>query len=80
MPKYIIQNGKAIRVDKMPKSKKIEVKEIEPKGLEVSKEVEEDLEKLTLSELKELAEKYDIDTKGKTKQKLIEKIKEKVGG
>ncbi len=80
MPKYIIQNGKAIRVDKMPKSKKIEVKEIEPKGLEVSKEVEEDLEKLTLSELKELAEKYDIEVEKKTKKELIEEIKEKVGG
>lgn len=73
MPKYIIQNGKAIRVDKMPESKKIEVKEVEPKG------VEEDLEKLTLSELKELAEKYDIEVEKKTKKELVEEIKEKVG-
>ena len=75
MPKYIIQNGKAIKVDKIPENKKVEIKKVE-----VSKEVEEDLEKLTLAELNELAEKYDIDTKGKTKQKLIEEIKEKVGG
>jgi len=75
MPKYIIKNGKAIRVDKLPEPKKIE-----PKEPEVSKEVEEDLEKLTLSELKEIAEKYEIDAKGKTKKELIEEIKEKVGG
>lgn len=75
MPKYIIQNGKAIRADKIPEPKKIE-----PKEPEVSKEVEEDLEKLTLSELKEIAEKYEIDAKGKTKKELIEEIKEKVGG
>ena len=74
MPKYIIQNGKAIRADKIPEPKKVEVKKVE-----VSKGVEEDLEKLTLAELKELAEKYDIDTKGKTKQELIEEIKNKVG-
>ena len=75
MPKYIIQNGKAIRVDKLPEPKKIE-----PKEPEVSKEVEEDLEKLTLAELKELAEKYGIEVEKKTKKELVEEIKEKVGG
>ena len=38
MPKYIIQNGKAIRVDKIPKP---EVKKEEPKEPEVVEEVEE---------------------------------------
>ena len=75
MPKYIIQNGKAIRADKIPEPKKVEDKKVK-----VSKEVEEDLEKLTLSELKELAEKYDIEVEKKTKKELIEEIKEKVGG
>jgi len=75
MPKYIIQNGKAIRVDKLP-----EHKEVEPKKVEVSKGVEEDLEKLTLAELKELAEKYGIEVEKKTKKELIEEIKNKAGG
>lgn len=75
MPKYIIQNGKAIRVDKLP-----EHKEVEPKKVKVSKEVEEDLEKLTLAEIKELAEKYGIEVEKKTKKELVEEIKEKVGG
>ncbi len=75
MPKYIIQNGKAIRADKIPESKKVEVKKVE-----VSKGVEEDLEKLTLAELKELAEKYGIEVEKKTKKELIEEIKNKAGG
>lgn len=74
MPKYIIQNGKAIKVDKIPENKKVEDKKVK-----VSKEVEEDLEKLTLLELKEIAEKYGIEVEKKTKKELVEEIKEKVG-
>ena len=75
MPKYIIKDGKAIRADKIPEPKKVEVKKVE-----VSKGVEEDLEKLTLAELKELAEKYGIEVEKKTKKELIEEIKNKAGG
>lgn len=81
MPKYIIKNGKAIRADKIPEPKKVE-----PKEQKVQKEVEgkafdeeKYLNEYTVKELKEIAEKYDIDTKGKTKQELIEEIKNKVG-
>lgn len=74
MPKYIIQNGKAIKVDKIPENKKVEDKKVK-----VSKEVEEDLEKLTLLELKEIAEKYGIEVEKKTKKELVEEIKKKVG-
>lgn len=82
MPKYIIQNGKAIRADKIPEPKKVE-----PKEQKVQKEVEgkafdeeKYLNEYTVKELKEIAEKYKIETEGKTKKELIEEIKEKVGG
>lgn len=71
MPKYVIKEGKAIRVDKLQK--------VEDKKVKVSKEVEEDLEKLTLAEIKELAEKYGIEVEKKTKKELVEEIKSKVG-
>ena len=83
MPKYIIKDGKAIRADKIPKP---EVKKEEPKEPEVVEEVEEKafdeekyLNEYTLKELKEIAEKYDIDTEKKTKKELIEEIKNKAG-
>lgn len=74
MPKYIIKDGKAIRVDKMQKVEEVKVEE---KVEEKSKE--DEFEKMTVAELKEIAEKYDIDTQGKKKQELIEEIKNKVG-
>jgi hypothetical protein len=76
MPKYIIKDGKAIRVDKLQKVEEVKVEE------KVEEEVlneEKYLEEYTVKELKEIAEKYDIDAKGKTKQELIEEIKNKVG-
>ena len=82
MPKYIIQNGKAIRADKIPEPKKVE-----PKEQKVQKEVEgkafdeeKYLNEYTVKELKEIAEKYKIETEGKTKKELIEEIKNKAGG
>ena len=77
MPKYIIKDGKAIRVDKLQKAEEVKSEgKVEEKSLEEEKYFDE----YTMKELKEIAEKYDIDTKGKTKQELIEEIKEKVGG
>jgi len=76
MPKYIIKDGKAIRVDKLKNVEKVKVEEkVEEKVIEEEKYLDE----YTVKELKEIAEKYDIDTKGKTKQELIEEIKNKVG-
>ncbi len=76
MPKYIIKDGKAIRVDKMQKVEKAKAEEkVEEKALDEEKYLDE----YTVKELKEMAEKYGIDVKGKTKQELIEEIKNKVG-
>ena len=82
MPKYIIKDGKAIRADKIPEPKKVE-----PKEQKVQKEVEgkafdeeKYLNEYTVKELKEIAEKYKIETEGKTKKELIEEIKNKAGG
>ena len=77
MPKYIIKDGKAIRVDKLQKAEEVKSEEkVEEQALNEEKYLDE----YTMKELKEIAEKYDIDAKGKTKQELIEEIKEKVGG
>ena len=76
MPKYIIQNGKAIRVDKMQKAEEVKSEE---KVEEQAFDEEKYLNEYTLKELKEIAEKYDIDTEKKTKKELIEEIKNKAG-
>lgn len=76
MPKYIIKNGKAIRADKLQKVEETKVeKKVEKKALDEEKYLDE----YTVKELKEIAEKYNIDTQGKKKQELIEEIKNKVG-
>lgn len=76
MPKYIIKDGKAIRADKLQKIEEVKVEEkVEEKALDEEKYLNE----YTVKELKEIAEKYNIDTQGKKKQELIEEIKNKVG-
>lgn len=76
MPKYIIKDGKAIRADKLQKIEEVKVEEkVEKKVLDEEKYLDE----YTVKELKEIAEKYNIDTQGKKKQELIEEIKNKVG-
>jgi len=82
MPKYVIKEGKAIRVDKLQKveEKKMEEEKVEEKVEEKTLDEEKYLDEYTVKELKEIAEKYDIDTQGKKKQELIEEIKSKVGG
>ncbi len=76
MPKYIIKDGKAIRVDKLQKAEEVKSEE---KVEEQAFDEEKYLNEYTLKELKEIAEKYDIDTEKKTKKELIEEIKNKVG-
>ena len=82
MPKYIIQNGKAIRADKIPEPKKVEAKEQKVQKEVEGKAFDEEkyLNEYTVKELKEIAEKYKIETEGKTKKELIEEIKNKAGG
>jgi len=77
MPKYIIKDGKAIRVDKLQKAEEVKSEE---KVEEQAFDEEKYLDEYTMKELKEIAEKYDIDAKGKTKKELIEEIKNKAGG
>lgn len=76
MPKYVIKDGKAIRADKLQKIEEVKVEEkVEEKALDEEKYLNE----YTVKELKEMAEKYGIDVKGKTKKELVEEIKKKVG-
>lgn len=70
MPKYIIKDGKARKVDEKQKVDEVKVEE-EKKTLDEKKSLYE----YTVDELKEIAEDCGIKTSGKKKQELIEEIK-----
>jgi hypothetical protein len=67
MPKYIIKNGVAKKVNKF--------KENTNNGNSKNGEASKKLENASMEKIVKLAKKYKIDVEDKTKEELIEEIK-----